>query len=127
MVETSEPQTQRGSTISKWLGPNPQMRLTRWLFLRGLALVYLIAFTSFALQARGLIGHNGILPIESYFQQASQYYGQNDFLQMPSIFWLNQSDAFLMGVCITAVVLSVLVLIGFAQRWLLVVLYALYL
>ena len=44
-------------------GLNPQMRLTRWLFLRGLSLIYLIAFMSFGVQARGLIGSTGILPL----------------------------------------------------------------
>src|SRR5690606_11085138 len=35
---------------------------SRWIFLRGLALIYLIAFISLWVQMEGLIGENGILP-----------------------------------------------------------------
>ena len=38
--------------------------LSRWLFLRGLGCIYLIAFLSLWVQIHGLIGSNGILPAE---------------------------------------------------------------
>src|SRR5205823_13285275 len=37
-----------------------------WLFLRGLAAIYLIALVSFGAQIRGLIGSRGILPLGGY-------------------------------------------------------------
>lgn len=40
----------------------PTFHLARWLFLRGLASVYAAAFASFAVQARALVGPNGIEP-----------------------------------------------------------------
>ena len=43
------------------IDPN-QFLVTRWLFLRGLGLIYLIAFASMAVQVSGLIGEQGILP-----------------------------------------------------------------
>ncbi len=54
------------SRLTRWLwGADPApptFHLARWLFLKGLALVYAAAFVSFALQARGLVGARGILP-----------------------------------------------------------------
>jgi len=35
----------------------------RWLFLRGLGLIYLIAFLSLWVQIEGLIGSKGLLPV----------------------------------------------------------------
>src|SRR2546426_9272500 len=40
--------------------------VTRWVFLRALGLIYLIAFASFWVQVRGLIGSQGILPAQQY-------------------------------------------------------------
>src|SRR5262249_22560654 len=40
----------------------PQHFLTRWIFLRGLGIIYLIAFLSLWTQISGLIGSHGILP-----------------------------------------------------------------
>jgi predicted DCC family thiol-disulfide oxidoreductase YuxK len=37
--------------------------LTRWLYLKGLGLTYIAAFVSFWVQARGLAGNQGILPV----------------------------------------------------------------
>jgi lipase maturation factor 1 len=108
-------------------GPNPQMRLTRWLFLRGISLIYLIAFMSFGVQARGLIGSTGILPLAEYHAAALGALGKEAYRVLPSIFWFSTSDAMIVGVCIAGTVLAVLLLIGFAQRWLLIVLYLLYL
>src|SRR5205809_7887820 len=42
--------------------PRPTYLLSRWLFLRLLGVVYLIAFVSLALQITGLVGEHGILP-----------------------------------------------------------------
>ena len=42
--------------------------VSRWLFLRLLGVVYLIAFISLWTQIYGLIGHNGILPVADYLK-----------------------------------------------------------
>src|SRR5271170_2605361 len=41
----------------------PRFDLVAWLFLRAMGLIYLIAFVSFGVQALGLIGSHGILPL----------------------------------------------------------------
>ena len=38
---------------------------SRWLFLRLLGIVYLIAFVSLAVQITGLVGEHGLLPAAS--------------------------------------------------------------
>jgi predicted DCC family thiol-disulfide oxidoreductase YuxK len=51
------------------------LNLTIWLYLRLLALVYLAAFASFTVQAPGLIGPEGILPVQDYFAAIDGSYG----------------------------------------------------
>src|SRR5438128_7812150 len=41
--------------------------LSRWLFLRLIGIIYLIAFVSLWGQIDGLVGHNGILPAADHF------------------------------------------------------------
>ena len=45
-----------------------QRLLPRWLFLRGLGLIFFSAFYSLVFQILGLIGPNGILPANDYLQ-----------------------------------------------------------
>ena len=42
--------------------PRPTYLWPRWLFLRGLGLIFLSAFYALAFQIHGLIGQRGILP-----------------------------------------------------------------
>ena len=44
----------------------------RWWFLRGLGLVYLSAFWSMVTQIEGLIGANGILPLQEQLAHIAQ-------------------------------------------------------
>jgi len=41
----------------------PTHQVVRWLFLRSLGVIYLIAFVSLWVQIMGLVGSNGILPL----------------------------------------------------------------
>jgi hypothetical protein len=54
------------SKITRALWGNPlaptRYALTRWIFLKALGVTYLAAFVSFWVQARGLVGSQGILP-----------------------------------------------------------------
>ncbi|HEY6824488.1 MAG TPA: DCC1-like thiol-disulfide oxidoreductase family protein, partial [Steroidobacteraceae bacterium] len=53
--------------ISRWLWGSQlepaRYQLVSFLFLRGFGLIYLSAFLSFAVQAQGLIGSHGLLPL----------------------------------------------------------------
>jgi hypothetical protein len=101
--------------------------LVRWLFLRSLGLIYLIAFVSFGLQITGLIGSNGILPAADFLQAVRDYYGPKSYWLVPTIFWLNASDRFLQMVPLAGALLSLLLMFGFARKALLILLFLAYL
>lgn len=96
------------------------------LFLRSLALIYLIAFGSFLLQSKGLLGLEGILPVADYFA-AIDSAGYRQYLQAPSLFWLSRSDWMLWVVPAIGILLSLLLLTLKLPRLCLLLLYLLYL
>jgi len=101
--------------------------LVRWAFLRGLGLIYFAAFASLSVQVVGLIGHAGVLPIESYLQAMRAHFGTAAYRIIPTLFWLDTSDTVLVGGTIIGMALAILVVVGAATRVALVGLFALYL
>ncbi len=97
------------------------------LFLRGLGLIYLAAFVSLALQVRGLVGAQGILPLEEYFAAARAGWGTDAYWRLPSVFWVDASDTSLMTGAVAGIALGLVVTLGFAQRLALAALFGLYL
>lgn len=75
------------------------MRLTRWIFLKLLALVYLVAFVSLWVQVDGLFGSHGVAPAAQLATAARQQLGVQAWWQFPSLFWLAPSDAGLHALC----------------------------
>jgi len=63
----------------------PDYWFARLVFERGLAAIYLIAFTAAGVQFRGLLGTRGLLPISDYLRGVS-------FLGRPSLFKFGYSD-----------------------------------
>ena len=98
----------------------------RW-FLRGLGLVYLIAFLSFWVQADGLIGERGILPIGQFLEGAQQQVGNEAYWLLPTLCWFDASNAFLHFLCGAGAVISALLIAGLVPVLSLVLLFALYL
>ena len=96
------------STVCRWLWGQdlrrPDYRTSAVLFLRALAAIYLIAFLSFWVQAHGLIGAQGILPIEEAVRQAAE---KDHPLRFPTLFWFNQSDTFIHVLCGAGTLLAV--------------------
>jgi predicted DCC family thiol-disulfide oxidoreductase YuxK len=105
----------------------PRYDLVSFLFLRLLGLIYLSAFVSFAVQAQGLIGSRGILPLSELVADLASRLGPQRFFLAPMLFWINGSDAAVQAVCWTGVALSLLLVAGLFPRLSLVLLYALYL
>src|SRR5437773_12155758 len=58
---------------------HPTYVLSRWLFLRLLGVVYLVAFVSLALQITGLVGEHGILPAGGFLERAHAAYGSGAY------------------------------------------------
>lgn len=68
----------------------PGYELSRLVFQRALAAVYLVAFLTAALQFRALIGRRGMLPVPRYVARVP-------FRMAPSVFQLHYSDRFFAG------------------------------
>ncbi len=110
----------------------PSYYLTRWLFLRGLGVIYLIAFISLGTQIKGLIGHDGILPAGQLMTFAAQQFdaqgiGLERFRLLPTLCWLGSSDASLEFQCIAGSVLAVILILGIAPAPCLFLLWIIYL
>ena len=101
--------------------------VTGWLFLRLLGAIYLMAFASFGVQAAGLIGSRGILPAGEFLRAVHGSLGTAAYWNVPTLLWLNGSDAFLHAVWIVGVSLSLLLLLGVNARAIRIGLFALYL
>ena len=105
----------------------PGERLTSWVFLRLLALVYGIAFLSLAVQILGLVGSRGIYPAQEFFHAIREHYGSSRYWLAPSVFWVNAGDGALVCGCIVGVAIALALLAGFVPLVCLAVLWLLYL
>ncbi len=103
--------------------------LTRFVLLRLLGLVYAVAFLSLAQQVLPLIGHEGLLPADTFLDRVAAHFGSRGagFFEIPSLFWLGVSDRVLVATAWLGTALAGLVLAGWANAVLLTVLWALYL
>jgi lipase maturation factor 1 len=85
-------------------------------FLRFLGFTYFIAFTSFGVQAAGLIGSHGILPYGEFLTEMRQALGHTAFWEIPSVLWLNHSDAALSVVWVLGALLALPAIFDYHQR-----------
>ncbi|HEX9169861.1 MAG TPA: lipase maturation factor family protein [Roseiarcus sp.] len=104
----------------------PRYELISFLFLRLFGLIALSAFVSFALQAQGLIGSRGILPLAGLVHALGRL-GPQRFILAPMVFWLNDSDIAIHAVCWAGACLSLMLVFNFLPRVSLIFIYALYL
>src|SRR5712692_8249886 len=100
--------------------------LTRWVFLRLLGLIYLIAFASLAVQITGLVGSQGIVPAARFLDAVRAHFGPERYWEFPTLAWLGASDAFLRGLTLGGAALSLLLIAGVATAPVLVALWVLY-
>jgi predicted DCC family thiol-disulfide oxidoreductase YuxK len=105
----------------------PHYDLVSFIFLRLLGLIYLSAFVSFGVQALGLIGSHGILPIAELVKLISSSAGTQRFFVMPMLFWINSSDFAIRLVCWAGAGFSLLLIFNVLPRLCLPALYVLYL
>jgi hypothetical protein len=97
------------------------------LFFRLLGFIYFFAFGAFIFQIKGLIGENGILPLNNYLSWVRKLYHQKCYGIVPTLFWFNSSNAALMIVVFVGTILSVLLMLGFHTSLMLFLIYFLYL
>ena len=98
----------------------------RW-FLRALALTYLIAFASLWVQVDGLVGSNGVSPLNQFLPAVYERFGRSAYSLLPTLCWFDSSDGFLHFLCGGGVVLSLLLILGIAPALSLAVLFIFYL
>ncbi len=124
------------STLTRWFWgqhvERPDYLLTRWIFLRALGLIYLVAFISLWTQITGLIGHDGILPAGEFMSAVRhqcdiQDIGLKRFHLLPTLCWFNSSDSFLIFQCAAGTALAILLVIGIAPAPCLTLLWLIYL
>src|SRR5262249_29044228 len=109
-------------------GRENDYRISAWLFLRLLAVVYLAAFASLWVQIDGLIGSRGIVPAETFLQEARFQYGRACYYLFPTLCWFSGAgDRNLHFLCASGGLLSLLLFIGIAPGPSCLGLWALYL
>ena len=102
--------------------------LTRWIFLRGLALAWLVAFASLAVQVDGLYGSRGIEPVGRLLQHVGNLSVADRIFRAPTLLWaFGGSDVVLRSLCGAGIGLSILLAIGAAPGPICLALWAVYL
>jgi len=102
--------------------------LTRFVLLRLLGFIYLIAFLVAANQLVPLVGHNGLSPADLYLARGLQQVGSPwaGVAALPTLFWFGISDSGLLTVSWIGLGLSALLLVGFGNVFTMLALWALY-
>src|SRR3954463_7127145 len=88
----------------------PGQWLGRFLVLRLLGLVYLMAFLTLVNQGPGLIGAHGLLPAADFLNDVAAQLGgrRAGFWEMPTLLWLGAGDGAIAAVGWAGVALSLL-------------------
>ena len=105
----------------------PTRHVVRWLFLRCLGGVYLIAFTSLRAQVLGLYGTRGIEPIGKLLTGLRAHAGRDAYRLAPTLLWLGSSDRALVRACQAGQLCAVALMLDVAPRTMVAALWALYL
>ena len=105
----------------------PSFSLAVWIFLRLVGVVYFFAFLSLATQIVGLVGHNGILPVQDLLSEVQSRVGPERYWYFPTLAWLGSSDGALRMMSAGGVFASLLLIIDIAPALVLSLLWILYL
>src|SRR5215468_1752785 len=90
-------------------------------FWRMMGAIYVAAFISFGVQAAGLIGSRGILPAAEYLDAVKQAAGGWAVWYAPTVLWASVSDGAITALWVVGAVCGLVGVIGWRQRWTLVV------
>jgi Lipase maturation factor len=97
--------------------PTPLWWLTRFVFFRLLGLVYTVAFLIVFFQWEPLLGSRGLLPAATFLDNVAGASGRSlaVFLRLPTLFWLDASDAAFRVAGLFGLALAMALLVGFAN------------
>jgi len=113
--------------VARWRIFDPGYARVGWLLSRGVALVYLVAFASLAVQIQGLYGSDGILPVADYLRFLQTRAGDGAWRSHPTLLWLWHGDAALAAYCWTGATAAAAWLLGLAPLAAALACWALYL
>jgi hypothetical protein len=99
-------------------------RLTSFVYLRALGAIYCVAFLILHNQMLPLFGSHGLLPADLFVENLHRY---SSFWRLPGLFWFGTSDATLSTAADVGLGLSLLVLCGVENAFVMIALWALYL
>jgi lipase maturation factor 1 len=110
----------------RWLidsDQGPKNRLVaRWIFLRALGGIYFSAFFSLLFQIKGLMGPDGIFPVQQFLAAVANHFNSAErFWYAPSLFWISDGNHMLMTVMWIGLIASVLVVLNLWPRAMLIV------
>ncbi|RZV53725.1 MAG: lipase maturation factor family protein [Deltaproteobacteria bacterium] len=88
--------------------------VSSWLFARVLGALLLIAFVSLGVQAKGLFGSTGVMPISILVEQAKS--AGHGFWQHPSALWWGSGDTMIGLVWIVGAIASFALLLGLVPK-----------
>ena len=128
MQRTPHPLAAWGSRLAEAFTQPRHERLSL-LFLQVFALIHFSAFASFGVQALGIIGSDGILPLAEYVDALRDRLGTGPvaWWNVPFVFWASASDRAIEVVVGLGIVASIVLLAGRLPRLALATLYVLYL
>ena len=101
--------------------------ISRWLFLRCLGVIFLIAFLSLWVQVQGLIGPEGILPVADFLSALREQVGLERYWLVPTLFWVDSGRTALDLVEAGGVVAGLALIFDFWPQVALVLCWGLYL
>lgn len=100
--------------LARARSPATDTLVVRAVYLRLLGLVLAIAFVSFWVQASGLIGDDGILPVVDYLPRVRQRLHGEAFWRLPSLIWLWPNEGGVHALCALGTAASLVVMLGWA-------------
>ncbi len=102
--------------------------LWRVVWLRGLGLIYAVGYLILLKQHAALFGARGLLPAPAFLDHVAQVTGSRSagFWRLPSLFWIDVSDQTLALAALIGLLLSLVVVLGFANAPILFALWATY-
>jgi predicted DCC family thiol-disulfide oxidoreductase YuxK len=107
------------SRLTRWgWGANvshPRFSVATEVFLRLLAITYAIAFVSFWVQLRGLVGPHGILPAQPYLDAVAEQFGAARWLYFPSLCWIFGGGVFLHVLCAAGLTFAAAAFVNFLR------------
>lgn len=105
----------------------PTYLLTRTLFLRTLAVIYLIATGSLWVQFDGLVGPDGISPVKQILNHLSEQDFAFAIWRFPTLFWISAAPWMGHALCTAGVMAAMLLFAGILQGPMLAVMWGSYL